>query len=422
MYKQNKKLFIFLFFVCVFYNSFSQITVSPTVGCLPLNGVSFSGPAGATAITWNFGDAVTSNLSSPTHNYTSAGNFIVTYNATVGASPVTYTALVVVYGKPTANFTYTVPAVRCKPLTVPFISTSSGPAAIASYTWNFGDGGQGSGSPTNHTYILQGSFFATLLVTDVNGCVSALSAPQGPINVSTPPTVVISSNPLSLTSCTAPFSPAFSGSNSVSRSPVAGPLASFSWNFGNSQTSSLQTPGNITYNTPGVYTVSLTVTDNNNCTASAVTPVSVSQPTLATTIPSTVCLNTNFGFSFQSNQPVTIWNFGVASNTALTTSTLGPTTFSTFIYNAPGIYTINISAGNFPCIAAQTKTIFVEQVVANFTHTPPSYTCSPTFTAGYINQSSANAVSFTWTATNYNGLTLSTSTLTNPTFTLVQEV
>ncbi|MEI8136749.1 MAG: PKD domain-containing protein, partial [Bacteroidota bacterium] len=316
-------------------------------------------------------------------------------------------------------FTYTVPVIRCKPLTVPFISTSNGPAAIASYTWNFGDGGQANASPTNHSYILQGSFFATLLVTDVNGCVSALSAPQGPINVSTPPTVVISSNPFSLVSCTAPFTPAFSGSNCVSGSPVAGPLVSYAWNFGNTQTSSLQTPGNITYNTPGVYNLSLTVTDNNNCSATAVTPVNVSQPTLATTIPATVCLNAPFVFSFQSNQPITIWNFGVASPTSLTTGA-GPTTFSTFIYNTPGTYTINISAGNFPCTAVQTKTIFVEQVVANFTHTPPSYTCSPTFTAGYINQSSGNAISYTWTATNYNGLTLSTSTLTNPTFTLVQ--
>ncbi|MDP3557318.1 MAG: PKD domain-containing protein [Bacteroidota bacterium] len=420
MYKQKIKLFIFLFSVCAFYNSFSQITVSPTVGCVPLNGVMFTGPAGATAITWNFGDAVTSNLASPTHNYTSPGNFIVTYNATVGASPVSYTALVVVYGKPTANFTYTVPSIRCKPLNVPFTSTSTGPAAIASYTWNFGDGGQGSGPNPIWTYVLQGGFFVTLLVTDVNGCTSALSNQQGPINVSTPPTVVISSNPLALSSCTAPFSPAFSGSNCVSGSPIAGPLASYSWNFGNSQTSTQQTPGIVTYNTPGVYNVTLTVTDNNNCSASAMTPVSVSQPTLSTTIPATVCLNTPFVVGFQTNQPFTIWNFGVSSPTALTNGP-GPTTSSIYPgYTSPGTYTINISAGSFPCTAVQTKTIFVEQVVANFTHTPPSYTCSPTFTAAYINQSSSNAVSYTWTATNYNGNTVSTSTLTNPTFTLVQ--
>jgi gliding motility-associated-like protein len=41
------------------------------------------------------------------------------------------------------------------------------------------------------------------------------------------------------------------------------PGATFSWNFGNTQTSSLQTPGSICYATPGSYTVSLTVTDAN---------------------------------------------------------------------------------------------------------------------------------------------------------------
>lgn len=420
MYKQKIKLFIFLLSVCAFYNSFSQIIITPTVGCVPLLGVTFSGPVGATSVSWNFGDASSSILNSPLHNYTSAGSYTVTYNAIVGGLPVTYTSVVLVHGKPTANFTYTVPSIRCKPLNVPFTSTSSGPAAIASYTWNFGDGGPGAGQNPIHTYILQGSFFVTLLVTDINGCTSALSTQQGPINVSTPPTVIINSNPLSLTSCTAPFSPAFSGSNCVSGSPISGPLVSYAWNFGNSQTSALQTPGTVTYNTTGLYNVSLTVTDNNNCSASANTQVSISQPSINSTIPSTVCLNAPFTFSYQTNQPSSTWNFGVGLPIVLTTSTLGPTTFSTFIYNTPGTYTINLSAGSFPCIAAQTKTIFVEQVVANFTHTPPSFTCSPTFTAGYINQSSSNATSFTWTASNYNGNSISTSTLTNPTFTLVQ--
>ncbi len=418
MFRQKIKLFMFLFSVCIFYNSFSQITVSPTVGCLPLTGVSFNGPVGATGITWNFGDAVTSNQASPTHNYTSVGNFIVTYNATVGASPVTYTALVIVHGNPTASFTYTVPAIRCKPLNVPFTSTSSGPAPISTYTWNFGDGGQGSGSTPIWTYNLQGAFFVTLLVTDVNGCTSALSTQQGPINVSTPPTVVISSNPLALISCTAPFTAAFSGSNCVSGSPIAGPLASYAWNFGNTQTSTQQTPGNITYNTPGIYNVTLTVTDNNNCSATAITPVSVSQPTLQTTIPATVCLNTPFMVSFQTNQATTLWNFGSPPTPTVLSTGAGPTTNSLYTpgYSAPGVYTINISAGSFPCTAVQTKTIYVEQVVANFTFTPPSLTCSPTFSASYLNQSSPNATSYTWTTTNGVNV-VATSTLANPTFT-----
>lgn len=418
MFRQKIKLFTFLFSVCFFYNSFSQITVSPTVGCLPLTGVSFSGPVGATGITWNFGDAVTSNQASPTHNYTSVGNFTVTYNATVGASPVTYTALVVVHGKPNASFTYTVPSIRCKPLNVPFTSTSSGPAAITSYTWNFGDGGQGSGPTPIYTYNLQGSFMVTLLVTDVNGCTSALSTQQGPINVSNPPTVVISSNPLALVSCTAPFTAAFSGSNCVSGSPIAGPLSSYSWNFGNTQTSTQQTPGNITYNAPGIYNVTLTVTDNNNCSATANTQVSVSQPTLQTTIPGTVCVNAPFTIGFQTNQSTTLWNFGSPSTPTVLSTGPGPTTNSLYTtgYSAPGIYTINISAGSFPCTAVQTKTIYVEQVVANFTFTPPSLTCNPTFSASYINQSSSNAVSYTWTTTNGAGLT-ATSTAANPTFT-----
>jgi gliding motility-associated-like protein len=416
--KQKISLFIFLLSFIVIVKIRAQIVVSPTVGCAPLIGVNFSGPVGASGITWNFGDAVTSTQASPLHNYSSVGNYTVTYNAILGGNPVTYTSLVVVNGVPTANFTYTVPTIGCKPLNVQFTNTSNGPAAITSYTWNFGDGGQSSTQNTSWSYQLAGSFFPTLLVKDVNGCVSSLSPQQGPIIVSNTPTVVISSNPVSLSACSVPFTPSFSGSNCVSGSPVSGPLT-YTWNFGNSQTSNLQNPGNITYNTLGVYTVSLTVKDNNNCSAATVTSVSITQPSIVATVPNTVCVNAPFTFSFQTNQQFSIWNFGSTAPLAISTTSNNPNT-GVFIYNTPGLYTVNISAGSFPCTAVQTKTIFAEQVVANFTHTPPSYTCSPVFVASYINQSSSNANSFTWTATNYNGNSISISNLTNPTFTLVQ--
>ncbi len=419
MFRLKLTLFIALFLAGFSYTAFSQITITPSVGCAPLNNVSFTPPPGATTFTWNFGDSSgPSNISSPSHNYNAAGNYTVTFSGIVSGSPATFTALVIAAASPTASFTYTVPSIHCKPLNVSFTSTSTGPNASMSYTWNFGDGGQNNSTGTPvYTYGLQGSFYVTLLVKDnVTGCTSTVSPQQGPINVSTPPIVVISSNPLALTSCTAPFTAAFSASNCVSGSPISGPLSSYSWNFGNTQTSSLLTPGNITYNTPGVYNVSLTVTDNNNCSGFASTPVSVSQPTISATIPGTVCLNTTFTMSYQSNQPSTNWTFGTGPSSVITTSTVGPTTFSTHVYTTPGTYTINITAGVVPCLAIITKTIYVEQVVANFTFTPPSLTCSPTFTTAYINQSSPNAINYTWTTTNGANVT-ATSTAANPTFT-----
>lgn len=417
MFKQTLKIFFLL--VCLHsIQLHAQITITPTTGCVPLVGVTYSGPAGATNILWNFGDGVTSNLSNPNHNYTAAGSFTITYNATVSGNPYTATAVVNVFPPPVANFSFIQPASGCAPKTVTFtnLSTAGGGATLNPSSWTFGNGGGSvtASSTFTYAYTNQGSFSVTLLAQDQNGCSSNITL--GTINVSNPPTVVISATPMPLNSCVAPFSPSFNGNGCVSNSPTGGALT-YSWNFGNTQTSTQQNPGTITYNTIGNYNVSLTVTDNNNCSATANVPVTVSQPSVNATVPGTVCLGSKLFITDQSNVPFTFWNMGDGATYNVPTSTSSQ---SVHIYNTPGVYTINIIAYSGTCQATVTKTVLVEQVVANFTHTPPSFTCSPTFTASYINQSSSNAVSYTWSATNYNGQTTSTSTLTNPTFTLVQ--
>ncbi len=416
---KNKIYFLLFFIWIVSLKIKSQIVVSPTVGCAPSSAINFTGPPGATNPLWSFGDSQQSNLLNPTHTYANANSYVVTFTGLVSGNPVTYTALVNIYAKPVSNFNFSLPtsgcAVRCATLTN--LSTYSGGATIASAQWSFGDGGSSTSTLNlvNYCYTIAGSFSVTLKVTDSNGCDNTTTI--GTINVSTPPTPIITANP-GLNSCTAPFTTSFNGNNSTSGSPNGGGLT-YNWNFGNSQTSTQQTPGSITYASIGNYVVNLTVTDNNNCSKTATTQVSVSQPSVLATIPGTVCLGLPLVAIDNSNVFSTSWNFGDNSSGSVITSAASQTLHN---YTSPGVYTINITASvpNTTCQAVLTKTILVEQVVANFTNTPPSFTCSPTFTAQYINQSSPNATSFSWTATNYNGQTISTSNATNPTFTLVQ--
>jgi len=77
---------------------------------------------------------------------------------------------------PVASFTAT-PGTGTAPVTVSFdASASSDPdGTIASYAWQFGDGGTGSGKTIAHTYSAAGSFTATLKVTD-NGGATATSS------------------------------------------------------------------------------------------------------------------------------------------------------------------------------------------------------------------------------------------------------
>ena len=57
-------------------------------------------------------------------------------------------------------------------------STSSDPedgSAIASYAWNFGDGGTGTGATASHTYTTAGTYPVTLTVTDSGGLTGTTS-------------------------------------------------------------------------------------------------------------------------------------------------------------------------------------------------------------------------------------------------------
>lgn len=411
-----KVYFKFLIVFFVFCSSLltAQISATPSVGCVPLT-VNFTSPAGATNLLWNFGNNVTANVANPSNNYTSAGTFTVSLTCNLG----TFTTLVVVRPKPTANFNFAVPVNGCAVRTVTFTDQSSASAgsSISNWQWAYGDGGS-SFATGNHTYgyTVAGSFSVTLKVTDNNNCDNTIT--KGVIHVSKQPTVVVSSP--GLNSCVAPFTTAFSGSNCVSGSPLGGGLT-YNWTFGNSTPSSTQqNPGNVTYNTQGNYNVVLSVTDNNNCSNSTTVQVSVNQPAVKVKIRDTLCIYDSLRVRDSSNVPFTVWNVGDGSPTFPYLTTTNPVlTKAIHLYNAPGNYSITITASSGTCVSTLTKTLHVQQVVANFTTSLPSYTCSKTFLAPMVNLSSSNATTYTWTYQNYSSSNTTTSTATNPTFTYV---
>ena len=94
---------------------------------------------------------------------------------------------------PTAVATAT-PASGAVPLTVSFSAAGSGAAngAIASYSWDFGDGTTGSASTVTHTYTADGVYSPWLTVTDGTGAVDSAATPQivvgplGSVSAATP--------------------------------------------------------------------------------------------------------------------------------------------------------------------------------------------------------------------------------------------
>jgi PKD repeat protein len=76
---------------------------------------------------------------------------------------------------PTASFTVSASPRPGAPVVFNGGGSSDVDGAIASYSWNFGDGSVGAGPTPSHTYVSPGSYTVTLTITDSGGVTSAIS-------------------------------------------------------------------------------------------------------------------------------------------------------------------------------------------------------------------------------------------------------
>ncbi|MGO9819849.1 MAG: PKD domain-containing protein, partial [Solirubrobacteraceae bacterium] len=129
---------------------------------------------------------------------------------------------------------------------------------------------------------------------------------------------------------------------------AGGTITDYSWNFGDGTTTDTgPTPATShTYTSPGLYTVTLTTTDDLGLTATASGPVTVdAAPTASFTAwpnPSTLGVPANFDASASSDPEGTItdysWNFGDGS----TATGADPS----HAFAAPGTYTVILTVTN----------------------------------------------------------------------------
>jgi gliding motility-associated-like protein len=400
-----------LSFVCLTNLVSQTITAVPNEGCAPLVGVQFTGLAGATNIQWAFGDGTFSNLNNPTHTYASAGNFAATYSATVGGNPVTQTIPIKVYGKPTPNFTVNVSS-GCVPLSVSFTdqSVNTGGTLAPQWQWSFGDGGVSSAQNPNYVYTIPGTFQVTLIYKDGHGCDSSITK-TALIKVSIKPNVVITNTPAVINACTAPFTATFSGSSSTSNSTTGSTALTYNWNLNGTPSSSANPPA-VTFTTTGSYPITLTCTDNNNCSDTKTVTVNVLTPVVRARMKTIACYNTAFNVRDTSASSFTQWNFGDGTPV----QTAFPPTNLSHIYSSAGVYTVTGTTFLGSCTATKTFTVTVEKPVASFTSTPP-FDCNSPLAVTYSN-TSTGASTYSWSFS--GGSSTGSSTSTNPTFTYTQ--
>jgi len=135
------------------------------------------------------------------------------------------------------------------PLAVAFTDASSN--TPTSWTWNFGDGFFSSLRNPTHTYATAGAYVVHLTACNAGGCGTA-----SPVTITANPAPVTGPVPnFTATPRTGPYPLSVQFTDAST-----GTITTRTWTFGDGATSTAPNPSH-TYNSPGTYTVTLTVSD-----------------------------------------------------------------------------------------------------------------------------------------------------------------
>lgn len=135
--------------------------------------------------------------------------------------------------------------------------TSTSPAnnPIAQYTWNFGDGGSGSGSEATHVFSGPGTYFVRLTVTDAAGR-SASTTQSVVVTQGTAPTAQFTFSP------TDPTVNQVVHFNAAASTAAPGRrIVSYRWDYGDGSSDNGMQVAHV-FTAARTYTVTLTVTDD----------------------------------------------------------------------------------------------------------------------------------------------------------------
>ncbi|UXP31766.1 PKD domain-containing protein [Reichenbachiella agarivorans] len=402
-----------------------------------INGSSLS--EGVDQYRWDFGDGVlepgpsSSDYTigsdpSTTHMYERFGDYTVTLyvkNNTSGCED-SFSALIpVTFGIP--NFTATDTEVCYGTDQVRFVNLSVSVSSTPTYTWDFGDGAnpatfEGS-SPPRVIYDTPGLKEVTLTMDESNGCPQKSITKTDFIDVRGPLVdfSISSDNADPNVQCLDTEENLTFQSTSTANGNTN---INWLWNFGegaNPATTNAnnENPIDVTYGTPGLKTVSLTVTDDGGCviTEAKEDEIIIPNPVADFKIEDgNKCTTETIQFTNQSttsglsNLVSWEWDFGADA----TPATFSGETPGSVVYSTIGTKTISLTVTNANgCMDIYTEDVIIYEANASFPAINEAG-CAPvevTFT-----DTSVDAVAWLWEfGDNFN----STSTDQNPVFNYV---
>ncbi len=251
------------------YKGFSKLHITPPIGCVPLlvTGIdsgTTENPVASYIYRWGNGDSLVSTSSSVNYTYLAPK-----FDQKVGFSA----TLEIIDNK---GCRFLSPPVVIKPVkpapiiniqtfkkcgqdSVRFIATNNQSTGwVPKFKWALGDGSILTGPTVMKRFTGDTTFRAVLTITDTAGCVDSVTKDYR-INT-TPPISKFDADPKKL-DC---YKPAKIIHFADSTKAGAAGIASYLWQFGDNSSSALKYPDKV-YSKPGVYSVSLEVTDSIGC-------------------------------------------------------------------------------------------------------------------------------------------------------------
>ncbi len=377
----------------VCFGDSTQFTSTSTNGGYPI-----------TSYNWSFGDGNTSIIQNPAHKYLMYSTYQVILQITNAKGCSNDTIKNVLVNKlPKPDF---IADTACIGLPTHFTGIFSGPSAIQTWAWNFGDGTPASNQQSPiHAYdyasgILQ--YNVNLHITDVNGCSSDTLKT---INIHPQPIANFTND----TAC-----PGIA-TNFTNTSSGLATITNWNWNFGNgSGISAFQNPS-YTYSsvsTITTYSTRLIVKDIYGCFDTIQKPVYVYPSLNASFIGDTICSGDTVHFTDNSTSPfgaITNWNWDFGNGTNSSTIQNPVFNYSNVLFTTNFISQL-IVKDTHGCSDTATSPVLVRPVpVVNFINTSGCYGAQIQF----VSQSYSNGAPLTsW---NWNFAGTGTSTQQNPT-------
>lgn len=381
------------------YPLLSPDFIQPNAQCFNGNNFNFSGGGlfqGNGTFNWNFGTNATpssaSTLSVTGVTYNAPGQYQVSFTVNENGCTATSTKTIEVFQSPVAaigSFT----GKGCDPyvITFPNLSTAGTPMT---YLWTFSDGTTSTAPAPTHTFSPQGVYSVSLSVMTNQNCIDTS-------RVTSVNTITVNATPTANFNSVSATGFCFNNNNfAFNHTGTSNSSATFSWDFGanaSQLTATTKSVTGVSYNAPGIYTISLVV-DENGCADSSEQYIQLYENTLAAIDPPLASGCSPYAVSFNnlstgSSNLAYSWVFsdGFTSNEA------NPT----HIFSNPGVYdyTLTVSTSQ-NCI--ETDQLYSTQSITVNPSPMPGFIATPSVTSifdpdvSFYNTSNDDIVSWTY--------------------------